>query len=84
MNIPLTAPNIAAVGCCCFSKIVALAMRQACYTTCTCHAALRVGWSMSLEIDPSRAHNQLCLINDFRNVPGNDRCNVVWLEVEDR
>lgn len=36
-------------------------------------------------IDPSRMHNQLCLINDCLNVPGStDQPNVRWLECEDR
>ena len=38
-----------------------------------------------MSLDPSRAHNQLCLINDFMGVPGCDGApNVDWLEVEDR
>ena len=40
---------------------------------------------MALEIDSTRAHNRLCLINDCANVPGYDnQPNVVWLECEDR
>ena len=47
----------------------------------------RCEWSGrdALELDPTRAHNQLCLINDFRGVPGApDLGNVAWLEMEDR
>ena len=52
---------------------------------CLCNAALRIKWRDALELDPSRAHNQLCLINDFRDVPGApDHGNVLWLEIEDR
>lgn len=48
-------------------------------------AALRVSWRDALELDPTRAHNQLCLINDFRGVPdAPDLGNVAWLEMEDR
>ena len=40
---------------------------------------------MTLELDCTRAHNQLCLINDCANVPGYDnQPNVLWLECEDR
>ena len=49
------------------------------------NAALRVEWREALELDPTRAHNQLCLINDFRGVSGApDLGNVAWLEMEDR
>ena len=49
------------------------------------HAALRTKWSFPVSLDPSRAHNQLCLMNDFTGVPGSGGApNVDWLEVEDR
>ena len=52
---------------------------------CLCNAALRVRWRDALELDPTRAHNQLCRINDFRGVAGApDLGNVAWLEMEDR
>ena len=47
-------------------------------------AALRAKWDFALELDPSKAHNQLCLINDYRNVPKAQGHNVYWLECEDR
>jgi hypothetical protein len=46
-------------------------------------AALRAKWDFALELDPSKAHNQLCLINDYRNVPKAHGHNVYWLECED-
>ena len=48
------------------------------------HAALRAKWQDALQLDPSRARNQLCLINDFRGVPGAANANVAWVEMEDR
>ena len=52
---------------------------------CLRTAALRVRWRDALELDPTRAHNQLCRINDFRGVAGApDLGNVAWLEMEDR
>ena len=47
-------------------------------------AALRAKWADALQLDPSRANNQLCLINDFRGVPGAPDGNVIWVEMEDR
>ena len=38
-----------------------------------------------MELVSTRAHNQLCRINDFRGVAGApDLGNVAWLEMEDR
>ena len=48
-------------------------------------AALRVRWKAAIDLDPERAHNQLCLINDSRGVPGApEGGNVAFLEMEDR
>lgn len=47
-------------------------------------AALRVKWADALQLDPSRAHNRLCLINDYRGVPDAPDGNVAWVEIEDR
>lgn len=49
------------------------------------NTAVRIQWTGALQLDPARAHNQLCLINDFRGVPGApDLGNVAWVEMEDR
>ncbi|CAL5223143.1 g5610 [Coccomyxa viridis] len=46
--------------------------------------ALRTSWDMSLELDASKAHNRLALINDCANVPGyNNQPNAVLLGCED-
>ena len=62
-------------------------LSQAPVASCLCfwHAALRSKWGFAVSLDPSRAHNQLCLMNDFTGVPDCDgEPNVDWLEVEDR
>ena len=47
-------------------------------------AALRVKWGDAVQLDPSRASNQLSLINDFRGISGAPEGNVAWVEMEDR
>ena len=50
-----------------------------------CNAALQTSWPDPLELDATEAHNQLALVNDYRNVPGHSNTpNAVFLECEDR